>query len=193
MSADEWFEDFGGQSARAGGNFFQPGTYLVRLKALHRRTSTRPQTKGHKLLIAELMVERVLVSYAADPGIHPGGETNPDSTPKGHPKGGWGASNAPGESISWVQNPTKHGDTAYSNIKGLLLACTQVQVPGAKEGDFTPDQWRQALLRASEPPGTALGGLVLKAVAGKTRLQNGSPFTPVTFEPVPQDILTQAA
>ena len=177
--SDNWFANFGGQPARSGGNHLNPGTYVITVGKIIRKIGGGGKMAGHQLVILEATIDETLATFEADPGNMTYGR--PD----------WKASNQPGEKVSWVQDTQgAFPDTAFSNVKGLLLACVQA-VSLAKnppqrvqENSFTPQQWKEALMRATEPPGTMFAGVKLVATATKTRKKSdGGPFTPVTFAP----------
>ena len=168
--ADNWTKGFGTAPARAGGNFVNPGVYDVTLTAFVRRTSQKPETSGHQLVILEARVDEVVVAY-----------------PEGD---GFGASNARNESLSVINNVSKHGATAWANVKGQLLAILRATALAQgedppSEGDLSPEAWESALAAAVEGAGTAFAGTRLRIHASKGSTRAKNPFTNLRFEALP--------
>lgn len=170
---NDWMGTFGSTRARAGGNYFKPGTYECTLMNFKKFTSANPATKGHVMVAVEVKVDRVVMDYAADPG-------------DGTKDGGWGASNITGDTVSTVVNLTKGGATAEANLKAALLATIRARAvaAGAKppeEEDLTAEQWEGALVAACDGAGTTFAGARLRVTATKTRTKAGRPFTPLSW------------
>jgi hypothetical protein len=166
-AAGEWFAGFGGAPTRQGGSYIAPGQYLAEIVELARAVSGNHGTQGHQLFIARFRIVEVVASFPADPT----------------PPTGWPQSNTLGEEVSAIYNTTKHGDTALANMKGLLLAIAKCDSPELTVGDVTPAEWQQAILDATEPPGTKYQGYVVRIIAGKKMTRARTNFTNVTFGP----------
>jgi hypothetical protein len=96
-ASSEWFAGFGGTQARRGGSNIQPGVYVLYLEAMHRRLSQKPETMGHQLFIAEFTVTEVLTPQEAEyaeSAAAPGAQASRVLL--------WGASNRPGERVTYI-------------------------------------------------------------------------------------------
>lgn len=161
---DDWFEGFGGAQVRGQGNYINAGVYNIRIMRLVRRTSEKPDTKGHKMVILEGEVDEVLVSY-------PRSED-----------GDYAASNAKGERVSAVFNLTKNPDLANGELKALLLAALNDGRDDDEllaQDSLNEEQWNAAIRKATEPPGEELKGKMVRAQATRMRAKkSGKAITP---------------